>query len=170
MELLADGLYISNVFKPFFKSRRKSVVNCSVQAVIRRMVLCQTNNQAARTIKHTTWKIDNRITHCLHPLADPRLAQCLTFQYRIQVMSKHQDPPPGSILTKISRRKPAARQIMLHHGMNLLALAAALMLPVDQLLSVPVHVRYDTKQLVALVLQSYRLKRQCRLRVQPRKC
>jgi len=118
------------------------------------MITGQADNHPPRMLHDPSGQIDQVEADRLHPLCDPAALKDQALHGRIEVMGKDRDPPPGGVLAELPGRKPSPRQVLLHDGVGLFGLAASFMMPVDELISFPIHVRSHSEELVLDPIES----------------
>ncbi len=112
------------------------------QQAVGRVVSGQAYDQSPAVAHHPPGQVDDAESHCLEPLVQPLAAHCQLLDRRVQVERQGCDGPPGGIGSEQPRGQPPSGKVSLENPMYLLALAATLPVPSDQLL--PAMVRLVT--------------------------
>src|SRR3972149_3405154 len=119
-----------------------------------RMALAEPQVEVLRALEPPPGEVYQREAHCFDPLGPPPPAPPAPPQplHRlVEVNRQPRGPPPGGVLPEVSRGELAPGEVLLQHPLGLFALAAALVVPGNQLLRrhLPV-VAADRVQLIGL--------------------
>ncbi len=109
----------------------------------------KSHDQPARVAHDAARQGDQMKPHRLHAPRRPIAAEHQTLHHRVEIVGENHDRPPRRIGPEQPARQPPAGEIVLHHGVRFLALAAALALPADQFVARQRAVGDEAEQLVA---------------------
>ncbi len=124
------------------------------------MIEPKTDDQSPCMVQDPSRQIDEIEPHGLHALRNPATLEDQVLHGSIEVKGKDHDPPPGGILPELARGEPASGKVLFHDSMSLFGLATAFMMPADKFPSFPVHIRYQTEELVLDIMERDSLKRE----------